>query len=67
MMLAGVGWLSALSTLVLRLLSPEVETLGFVAELALMLWLLIKGEPPAMEQAIRSPANTAVKSKHDVH
>jgi hypothetical protein len=43
MMLAGVGWLSALSTSLVKHLSPGVEILGFVAELALMLWLIIKG------------------------
>jgi hypothetical protein len=43
MMLAGVGWLAALSPSLLTHLSPGVEILGFVAELALMLWLIIKG------------------------
>jgi hypothetical protein len=43
MMLAGVGWLATLSPSLLTHLSPGVEILGFVAELALMLWLIIKG------------------------
>jgi hypothetical protein len=43
MMLAGVGWLSALSVSLVNHLSPGVEILGFLAELALMLWLIIKG------------------------
>ena len=43
MMLAGVGWLAALSPSLIKLLSPGVEVLGFLAELALMLWLIIKG------------------------
>jgi hypothetical protein len=42
MVLAGLGWLMFLSPLAGRL-STYIEVLGFVAELALMLWLVIKG------------------------
>jgi hypothetical protein len=42
MVLAGVGWLMFLSPLGGRL-TIYLEVLGFVAEMSLMLWLLIKG------------------------
>ncbi len=39
---AGVGWLLFLSPLV-RYLSTGLKVLGFVAEMSLMLWLIVKG------------------------
>jgi Domain of unknown function (DUF4386) len=42
MALAGAGWLMLLSQLASQL-STYLEILGFVAEAALMLWLLVKG------------------------
>jgi hypothetical protein len=42
MALAGVGWLLFLSPLV-QYLSPYLKVLGFVAEMSLMLWLIVKG------------------------
>ncbi len=42
MMLAGVGWLMFLSPLASHLI-PYLKVLGFVAELSLCLWLLVKG------------------------
>src|SRR5208282_2641648 len=42
MALAGVGWLFFLSPLV-HYLSPYLKVVGFVAEMSLMLWLIIKG------------------------
>ena len=42
MMLAGVGWLIFLSPLASHLI-PYLKVLGFVAELSLCLWLLVKG------------------------
>jgi Domain of unknown function (DUF4386) len=42
MVLAGLGWLIFLSPIAGRL-STYIDVLGFVAELALMLWLVIKG------------------------
>jgi uncharacterized protein DUF4386 len=42
MVLAGLGWLMFLSPLAGRL-TTYIDVLGFVAEMSLMLWLLIKG------------------------
>ncbi len=39
---AGVGWLLFLSPLV-NYLSAYLKVLGFVAEMSLMLWLIVKG------------------------
>ncbi|MGB2626096.1 MAG: DUF4386 domain-containing protein [Candidatus Acidiferrum sp.] len=39
---AGVGWFLFLSPLV-RYLSTGLKVLGFVAEMSLMLWLIVKG------------------------
>jgi len=41
--LAGVGWLTFLSPPVETHLSVELEILGLVAEVSLMLWLLVRG------------------------
>ncbi|HXM52262.1 MAG TPA: DUF4386 domain-containing protein [Candidatus Binatus sp.] len=41
--LAGLGWLTFLSPPLANELLTPLEVLGFVAEAALMLWLLIKG------------------------
>ena len=41
--LAGIGWLAFLYPPLSTLLLTELEVVGFVAELALMLWLLIRG------------------------
>lgn len=41
--LAGIAWLTFLYSPLSAFLLTEVEVLGFVAELALMLWLLIRG------------------------
>jgi len=43
MALAGLGWLTFLSPPLADSLSPYILVLGFVAELALMLWLLVMG------------------------
>lgn len=43
MALAGLGWLTFLSPPLANALSPYVLVLGFLAELSLMLWLLVKG------------------------
>ena len=43
MALAGLGWLSALYPPLAAALSPSIEILGFLAEVALMLWLLVRG------------------------
>jgi hypothetical protein len=43
MAFAGLGWLTFLSPPLANPLSPQVLVLGFVAELALMLWLLVMG------------------------
>lgn len=40
---AGVGWLLFLSPLVVKYFSPYLKVLGFVAEMSLMLWLIVKG------------------------
>jgi hypothetical protein len=42
LVLAGVGWLIFMSPLAVHLLT-YLKILGFVAELSLMLWLLVKG------------------------
>ena len=42
MAFAGVGWLLFLSPLV-NYLSTYLKVLGFVAEMSLMLWLIVKG------------------------
>ena len=44
--MAGFGWLTFLAPPVSGHLSPFVEIVGFLAELALMLWLLAKGVDP---------------------
>ena len=41
--LAGLGWLTFLSPPLSAFLSNELEVVGFVAEAALMLWLLVMG------------------------
>jgi hypothetical protein len=43
MALAGLGWLSFLYPPLASYLSPYILVLGFVAELALMLWLVVMG------------------------
>ena len=43
MALAGLGWLTFLYPPLASSLSPYVLVLGFLAELLLMLWLLVKG------------------------
>jgi|SRR5580704_5769376 hypothetical protein len=43
MVLAGLGWLSFLSPPLGNHLSPYNLVLGFLAELSLMLWLLVRG------------------------
>ena len=43
MALAGLGWLTFLAPPLANALSPYVLVLGFLAELSLMLWLLLKG------------------------
>jgi hypothetical protein len=43
MALAGLGWLTFLSPPLANHLSPYNLVLGFLAELALMLWLLVRG------------------------
>jgi hypothetical protein len=43
MMFAGLGWLTFLAPTLANHLSPGILVLGFVAELLLMLWLLVKG------------------------
>jgi hypothetical protein len=41
--LAGLGWLSYLAPPLANQLQPYVQILGFIAEAALMLWLLVVG------------------------
>jgi hypothetical protein len=41
--LAGLGWLSSLSPPLASHLQPYIQIVGFIAEAALMLWLLIAG------------------------
>lgn len=55
MMVAGVGWLIFLSPLGAYLSTP-LKIIGFVAELCLMLWLVVKGvnEPRWSELATKS-------------
>jgi Domain of unknown function (DUF4386) len=43
MAFAGLGWLTFLFPPLANYLSPYILVLGFVAELLLMLWLLVKG------------------------
>ena len=43
MAFAGLGWLTFLSPPLASRLSPYNLVLGFVAELLLMLWLLVRG------------------------
>ncbi len=43
MAFAGLGWLTFLSPPLASYLSPYILVLGFLAELALMLWLLLMG------------------------
>jgi hypothetical protein len=57
MALAGLGWLTFLSPPLANSLTPTILILGFLAELALMLWLLVMGVDIVRwnEQARRSP------------
>ena len=55
MALAGVGWLIFLSPLANRL-STYLKVVGFVAEMSLMLWLLVKG---VNEQRWKAQASAA--------
>jgi hypothetical protein len=50
---AGIGWFVFLAPLHTRYLVVSIEVLGFVAEAALMLWLLVRGvnEQRWVEQA----------------
>ena len=41
--LAGLGWLTFLAPPIAGHLTPYIQIIGFLAEVALMLWLLIKG------------------------
>src|SRR6202140_3540006 len=43
MAFAGFGWLTFLSPTIANYLSPYIQVLGVLAELALMLWLLVMG------------------------
>ena len=43
MILAGVGWLSALYPPLATRLSPYIQVFGFLAEVALMIWLIAAG------------------------
>ena len=43
MAFAGLGWLTFLSPPVANYLSPYTLVLGFLSELSLMLWLLVRG------------------------
>jgi len=43
MAFAGLGWLTFLAPPLANYLSPYILVLGFLAELALMLWLLVMG------------------------
>jgi hypothetical protein len=43
MAIAGLGWLTFLSPALAIYLSPYILVLGFLAELSLGLWLLVKG------------------------
>jgi len=43
MVLAGIGWLTFLSPAFASHAAPLIESLGFVAELCLMLWLIFMG------------------------
>jgi hypothetical protein len=43
MALAGLGWLTFLSPPLANYLSPYILVLGFLAELAVCLWLLVRG------------------------
>jgi Domain of unknown function (DUF4386) len=40
---AGVGWFLFLAPLQIHFLTVSIEVFGFIAELALMVWLLVKG------------------------
>jgi hypothetical protein len=40
---AGIGWFVFLAPLHTHFLTVSIEVLGFIAEAALMLWLLVKG------------------------
>ena len=53
MAVAGLGWLSVLYPPLATALSPGIQALGFLAEFALLLWLLSKGVniPRWQEQA----------------
>jgi hypothetical protein len=57
--LAGVGWLTFLAPPLASSLSPYIQVLGFVAEAALMLWLLVIG---VNDQRWQEQARTASAS-----
>ncbi len=43
MVIAGLGWLTFLSPPFANSVLTPIEVLGFLAESALMLWLLVRG------------------------
>ena len=61
MVLAGMGWLTFLSPPLANDLSRYTQVLGFLAEVALMLWLLVKGVDahPSNQLLKRTPDGTA--------
>lgn len=56
MAVAGAGWLTFLSPPLATLLSPYIQFLGFLAEAALLIWLLVKGvNAQRWKDQVRSP------------
>jgi hypothetical protein len=59
--LAGVGWLTFLWPPLASALLTPIEVLGFVAEAALMLWLLVMGVNAQRWQELASAAGMSVR------
>jgi hypothetical protein len=60
--LAGVGWQTLLWPPLAHALSPSIQILGFVAEAALMLWLLVRGVNAKRWQERASAAGLSVRT-----
>jgi len=61
MAVAGLGWLMLLSPLLARHLSPYILVLGFLAELALCLWLLGMGVNVARWKELESRSSQSAR------
>lgn len=62
MALAGVGWLAFLLPALPDLLSNAIKAVGFLAELSLCLWLLVRGVNVQRWKQQANPGETAIST-----